>query len=806
MSTDRDGVVDTGVNDGSVSLLRERLQEADYRRSLLGLVDFASLMRGCVINRTYSLPDTLAAPVQLSSLGRDVFDRIRTEKPRLKRNDVKFGLLLAFGCPGGLLVDANSDLEALRKGLSVELLKQKILFPYIFGRDLHDAAADRYPEKHTLTVEESVNLLKSLPIGVFQEGYTTTGPFGCLEADAPRMLYSRINVPGYFCSDQTCFSIHGLQLNTANEAPHLAPANKALHYVSDYLTRRYGNVEDYHARILRDAHQIEMNSFVIGSPESVVEVVADGLDNSELRSVAEGVLKRGLKQHGAKSLSLRLSAVIANPTTFVGGLTRPHLLQLILLFSDESLSAAVDECVRSGAIKTTQYEVRSRKMSRFGSGGVQAEIGSRGLRLTGGGSFVASRLLELLHHLYYDSVVLTSDDLAYLIGASEGDAEGSYVLDHAVRRLSPEALLRTLVLGSRQAHKLASSFLGLPDETGDKDELLQMLLWKLGASSSVAFQDMDRVRRYEAELASGISSKANQDELRGHISNLFAAIEGSLRTSLEFAIWVLTNDHFLEENSFVYDPAPKPERLQFIEEHSPTTDVKLRLELNGKNSLVALGAGFSRLSKALGAQVPDSTLRPEDQIPLVCRESGQPFAFRHTLPFHDLSEKARAATVDALQSVSRLIQDEVVLKTRNAAIHGSQHFPTEAELRLAAEKIGVLRSTLSTTGLYPSVFRLTDSTTDVLGRKKFRYEGSDAPVFLYQPSWAIAPKIPTGPRQLVVLPLCDTVASGPLRFRLKNRPGGDPYWDGWPRRWRVTEQYGVATHEALAEMKEAGTG
>jgi len=795
----------------SIQLLGSQLEDITFRRSMIELLNISSLMRGCVIDKTYTVPDTLVAPLHLTVLGREVFDAVHADRPRLKPNDIKFALLLVFGCPAGLFVEPTSDLDAMRRGLSVELKKQKILFPYIFGRDLHDAAAEAYPEKYELGLEETIKLLKGLPPGVFQEGYTTTGPFGCVEADVPRYLYSDVNVPGYYCSDATCSDIHGLALKTADGPTKIASVNKTARYVGDYLRRQYGSVEDGHARLVRDASQIEMNAFTIDSPEAIIEVIADSLDDGELRAVAEDALRAGLKQHGAKSLSVRLSSVINNPGQFVQGLSRPHILQLLLMFSTEIIVAAVDNSVRAGTIEICEHEVRTRKLSRFGNSSISAEIGTRGIRLSGGGSFVASRLLELLHHLYYASQTLTSRDLAYLIGGSQQDgqdgAEGTLLLDNAVRQLSPEDILRKLVLGSWQANDSARSFLGIPPvQPEDREELLQTFLWKLGASSTILFRDFARVELHEGELRAGIEIEATHAVIRGHISNLFASIEGGLRTSLEFSTWVMTNDHFMDEDSFVYDSTPVPSRLRFIEEFAPTSDDKLKLDLGGKNSLFALGAGFARLAGALQSLRPDEFCRPADQIPLICRESDHPFAFPHIIPFLDLSEKARVLAIETLHSISRIVQDENVLKVRNASLHGAHDFPTRAEMIFALEKIESLRKTLSSSGLYPSVFRLTGSTRDVLGRSKFQYEGTDAEVVLYSPSWAVSPKIPTGARQLVVVPLCDTVSSGPLRFRLKSRPGKDPYWEGWPKRWEVTEHYSVSTHAAAPEVKERSVG
>src|SRR5205807_1222460 len=91
-------------------------------------------------------------------------------------------------------------------------------FPYIFGRELHDLAAERYPERWSLDNRETVRLLRDLPIGVFQLGRIVTGPYGCTAAPHPRQLVARRIVPGYLCSDATCSDVHSLELSTSTTA------------------------------------------------------------------------------------------------------------------------------------------------------------------------------------------------------------------------------------------------------------------------------------------------------------------------------------------------------------------------------------------------------------------------------------------------------------------------------------------------------------------------------------------------------------------------------------------------------------
>jgi len=368
---------------------------------------------------------------------------------------------------------------------------------------------------------------------------------------------------------------------------------------------------------------------------------------------------------------------------------------------------------------------------------------------------------------------------------------GTELLDKAVRAWSPEDVLRKLVLSSRAAFEVTVERLGIePALATDQEEALQTLLWKLGATSRALPRTLDKLIALETELRQ-LSTEIDHDRIRGIISNVFATLESALRASLEYSTWATTNDHYVDDESFVFDPAPNPGvRLAFIEQYAPTEDGKIKLRSTDDNTLVALGAGFARLRKALAGLSADDFLRSHEQLPLACREGAREFAFSHTLPFLDLDAESRSKTLDVFTRVAQLVQDETLLRVRNAPLHGALDFPSIDEISLALGHISELRRILTTSGLHPSAFRLESTSVDSMGRVASTYFSDERTrVDLYEPTWKLAPRLPGG-KLLVILPLCNLGSPGPLRFRIKSRPGKDPYWNDWPRRWDVAGNYG----------------
>jgi len=795
-----------GTSQESVASLRAVLADDEARRTLIDAMGFGALLSGSILDHRYTTPDTLASPIVLTPLGKDVARTVAQKNSKLKPNDIKVCLFITTGCSAGVFVDPTTDMDGLRAGLTLEMKKGRILFPYIFGRDLHDQAAKMFPRKFELNNDESLRLLRQLPVGVFQDGYTTTGPFGALRGGSPRALSARTVAPGYLCSDTTCPRIHSIVLNTAEQPSRVAAVNRAMQYVSDYVRKHYGNTEDLHVRHLEEAAQIEMDGFRIAAPEATIEVLADTFDKVELASVVDLLLREGLKLEGLREWSTKLNAVISNPTDYARSLSRAEMLQIVLLFTDSQIEAAVDKSVLSGTVPIRPHELRERRVRRFSDNGAIAQVGPRGVRLTGNASFVAARIQELLHHLYFDANGQTSEDLRYLLGLDGSpDIADANLIDKAVQTMRPDEILQTLVLGSRRTHVAACEYLNIdPSNITPRSDAVSAFLWKLGAPTNTgAFGELESVARYCAELDL-VADSSDNDAIRGTVSNLFASVESALRISLEFCTWALTHDHFVDDQPFLYDPAPDAGRLEYIETHAPTLDDRVRLDTeNGANTLIPLGSGFARLAKSLSRSSAQDYTRPLEQVPHECRKTGRPFVFEHTLPFHDLTEPSREGVISELQSCSRIISDAIVLRVRNAPIHGVSEFPSVGDLRHAASRLSELRSVLVRSGLYPAVYDLTLRTGDTLGRVQYDYTHGSASVRVTSPSWAIAPMLPTNVQRLVVMRSLQFPSAGVVRFALQNRPGRDPYWEGWPKRWETTSHYGRGDSAANAAADAA---
>lgn len=275
------------------SELQRTLENPQSQAALIESLAIARLLDFCIIEKNYRISDQWTQPIQFTNLGQQIIDELRQRYQRVKPNEAKMAVFLSFACPEGLLVDLSTDVDALRQQLSREILSRRIRFPYIFGRELHDVAAELYPARTRLDNAQTIKVLDKLPPGVFQYGRTVVGPYGCTYSDVPRLMPASNRVPGYLCSDPACNVVHILRLDTGDTA-----IIKARELLQDIITKKHSEVPDEYGRLILDTvikDTLPANKF---SSVNLFDVLSDGLNEDELGAVVGNILRRGFKEIG----------------------------------------------------------------------------------------------------------------------------------------------------------------------------------------------------------------------------------------------------------------------------------------------------------------------------------------------------------------------------------------------------------------------------------------------------------------------------------------------------------------------------
>lgn len=769
------------------------LNDEESRKKFVELYGLVRLLGGCIISDRYKIPVSLVNAVRLPDLGEQVFNQLL---PQNSQNtiDLKMAVFLQALCSEGLLMSLASDPEAIRSAVAKEVRDRKILFPWIYGRELHDAWLQKWPEVAQLDNRKTIDLLRNQPIGVFQCGYTVTGPLGVLSSEVSRALPPSGTFPGYLCSTPTCHAVHPIGVTTGESV-----VSKIRSRVSRFILENHSAQKYEMGTFVREAHLVDMGQNRYTSTSALLDTLADAFELDQLQLIAENMLRARLREDEyRKSLARTLTRVIANPADLVQTFDRASLLQFMLLHSDAEIEQAADLAISRGSITVEPYEKMVSRVNRHRSS-IKIEIGCHGTRYIAPipSAFIAKRLLDLLRFLYIDNEHRTSEDLAFQLDLNEINSEDQ-LLNEAIKNYDPLYLIDRLVSSSRSAINEAAEFLPIAEQHELKrGELHSVICWKLGVSPQVAFDESQPVLEHRDRLLESLSQGRPEDVLRGHISNVFTSLERVLKRSLEYAGWALTTDHYTSRLGFMFDPAISSGVQEFIERYSPTSDKELQL-LKGGNTLVPLSAAFARLGKSLRRQQAVDYVRPDHELPEGVRINGLPFCWNSILPFLDLTAEAQTAVVEYLIEISRLLQDEAVISTRNAFLHDSESIPATGQIETAMQRVETAIRVLQDSGLTPRVFEIVQSVTDAAGLNTTDYISLGRTISLYRPSVSYYSRLPSQEPHLLIIPCAITKFGDPLRFRLHKNQGPDDYWRDWP--------YRMAANHIYADLEEVHSG
>ena len=214
--------------------LKVEYPDADWRERFTQICDLMEVLGDCTISDKYAISDALNDAVALTPAGVTVRDRL-ARKEGVPVKEAKLMCALSIGHADLFIDVAKTDPTKLAEAVHREIADGRIIFPFIFGRDLYDQYAEIFDdEKDSLTNEETLNLLESLPRGVFQYGRYTVGPYGLQASSTARTLPASRRVPADHCSRALCRMLHPVLLATS----HTAPVNRDREKLDNMLEAR----------------------------------------------------------------------------------------------------------------------------------------------------------------------------------------------------------------------------------------------------------------------------------------------------------------------------------------------------------------------------------------------------------------------------------------------------------------------------------------------------------------------------------------------------------------------------------------
>jgi hypothetical protein len=320
----------------------------------------AFCLREYVFAATYSadfvVPDEIAAAIVPTQTGEHFLSVLLSTHPDIPRSAGIFALLAQFFYQD-ILVDAyTSNLETIRSKLEVDLLSNRIRFPYIFGRLLYDRFNDSVNNDRPDHVEagQVPQLLEGTPQGVYQMGNPVSGPLGFVESQESRYLPPTNVAPLWHCSDTGCNALHFVTL-----LPTRIPATLAFDNLNQILKDNLGPPSDWHIAFKRLCYQTiptsgrDYNDLPVLIGDAIVAEERAHLLIAALKS-EEGSLLRGT----VGSAPRRKRVAEGSAEDVAGRLSEAEQFQLLLMLPNRKLIRFIDRAVWNRTIKIPVQEVR----------------------------------------------------------------------------------------------------------------------------------------------------------------------------------------------------------------------------------------------------------------------------------------------------------------------------------------------------------------------------------------------------------------------------------------------------------------
>jgi hypothetical protein len=764
--------------------LAERYPDKAWREKLLDLLSLISILRECIIEKSYKPSVVLNAAIVLTPVGTRVRSQLTTrEKVNAKDANVLTLLGLVHVEP---LVDIEKiDLDLLASAISSEIEAGALRFPFIFGRELYDRASDLFPEERDfLGHQDTLRLLEGTPQGVFQAGPYLFGPYGIKRRSFKRRLSPTTSIPLQHCADTACGLVHRVQLTTSGDAG----VNKSRPSLTKILDQINEHPSEWN-RFVSDFTEDEFNPYEVENAATLCNLIGDAFSDPELRSLITHAASTTQGQLQTATTELGLEGKLKD---VVPAMNRAQLLQLLFMLNDETLAAVLDSAVREGVILVPADEIRRPRVNgrvRSGAWRLRAQLSRLGTRAVSADTDLPLlRLSSLARSLFNNESNDEIDELAWILRGTRGDTARER-LEEFLRTSHPKDIVETLVLSRRSNASSVCKDLGIPLDQRDP-ALRDAILWKLGFPLPKSNDLRDEYWQLHHSLESlaktaAVDLASTAEGLRAASSDYFVCLERFLFDSLCFATWGLLVDHYASDDPFVYLQSTAQDFTIDTLNASVDHDEDLN-SLSKEPVLSSIVEGFFRLSRLLKGlrESPEGHRRDENSYPKYSKKTDlQQFPFLHLHPFLDLLPESQVRLVEALAEVGSGLNDSGIMSARNGLHHAKQRVPTVGEVESALRKARVALDQLESIGCVRGTFAISSSQINAWGAATTTMVSNGRTISFSSPSafeWAKLPSLAV-PNYLMQ----GAVFAPPnemLRFREGFASDYRDYWLGYPRR------------------------
>jgi hypothetical protein len=305
---------------------------------LAELLAARSFIQRAILGPGYHFPDELDEFVVLTEVGEHWRGQSRQQFAEATDSDIRAALLTRYAGGDQPFVDVPATHTGrLIDVLSSEVKERRLNFPMVFGRLLSDRFVENFGTVPiaSMTPEQSQQLLRITPQGVFQHGSIVSGPFGLLRSAGRRHLPPQSCGPAIRCSEIACSQLHHITMRTTETAGSR---------VYEFL----GNEVPESLQLSKAITDIELPDeeyYRINHPGALAWLLGNGFTSEELAEVTTWLVKSNFAQLRQTLNSIvHLDSLRNSPAVqLVGALDAAGILQVLLLLSDQDLVAGVEK-------------------------------------------------------------------------------------------------------------------------------------------------------------------------------------------------------------------------------------------------------------------------------------------------------------------------------------------------------------------------------------------------------------------------------------------------------------------------------
>ncbi|TRZ38511.1 hypothetical protein CEQ21_24300 [Niallia circulans] len=746
-----------------------------------------------ILNNNYKPNSLFGEAICLSPLGEKVIKELFNEE--IEKSGVKTEMKLAALVGSIQTIDINNtDIDKLLKSAHEEIKRERLLFPYIFGRELYDKFYDLYNQLDRLNYKETITLLKGSQNGVFQVDNLISGPFGLLISQENRNFMPLRPVPVHHCSDSSCQVLHITELSTIVSNISTYERKIREHLRNHPETNTIPKVSRLRATNQFDDNNLDelivlLGTFALEELQVLLGYLIDNFRNLRTYFPTDNEFRRYWQGNGEKISSK---------------LQHAECLQLIFLCKDLDIVESLEKLIYENKIHIPATEIRRPHFRRNfkRSFKITTECSKFGIRCVVKNGYTEIntaliRLKNLITMLYTDSNNLERLNwkLRNIHGDNFEEKIEKYLLSEDPKRIlmnlifdNPDYVLKTFKY-------LKYGDFEFPYSPLKEDFVINKILWKLGFNSmnfpeylSVFWK---RHNQFQKTIkVNDIVSEEDREVIRSAGVNYFVSLEEILDYSLSFITWSLLSDHYLDTN-FVFNlDSARTFMVESINsyEYSISDSDFLVLDGEGKNTLYPLIKGFTVLAELCEKYLAEKEnyKRPLSEYPYYHMKTDiYKFPFEYKITMLNINESEIKKLIDFLRDVTVILETNNISNVRNRIKHNRpiNEFPTSEELMNTCEVINQLIKGMENSGIMPQLYIYSGTEIDQYGRGEAKFKNyRDVPIQINNNSQFNRCGLPEYNVPQIIIPNIHIRNSiDKLRFHYQEKSLYSIFWENYPK-------------------------